>query len=253
MKPFAMIWLTFIFFSCHQAKNDPDPLKVSAKKTKPAHKGDSILINIMQGGEGVNVDSCVYVSFDLEKDSTYNRQLREYLCYNIMGHTDYPAQDSLPFLVSRESFLRMILLFYNGNKYTGIKTGFESYQMGELRQGYLWAIRDCCVERLQTIADAMLQQDEFDGVNCLWGKADLSKLPSLKGYLGRMDTANFHYDAEIAVLFHNTRKDSMSNVYMAKAAKLPTFKEEYHKLKTLMKKPIVDQGKYDLAIYGEYY
>jgi hypothetical protein len=241
-------YLVLIFFGCNQTIHEPS----NAAKTQPPHIEDSILVRVQTGAGNESTDSCVYVSYELERDSSYNRLLRKYLCEYQFGYDSAFSLETMAALANRESFFKIILLFFDGDKYSRVRYYGERNRMDDLRRGYLFPIRSCCPNRLHLIADSLLQRNYFDGVECLWELTDMSKLPSLDGYLLRMDTMNFYRDAEVATVFHVIRNDSLRDAYLAKAEKITDHKSELAKLRSLMaQKRAISLGQFNALMYGE--
>jgi hypothetical protein len=220
---------------------------VQTQPPMQTHKEDSILIRL-------GPDSCAYVSYDLEHDSNYNNLLRAYLCHNKFGNESIFSPSQFADLVKRPSFCKMILLFYDGDKYSRIYTDIESYRLPELRSGFVSGIAGSDLDQEHLIADSLLKRDYDDGLALLWGIADIKKLPSLKEYLSRVDTDNFYKDADLAAFFHNIGNDSLRDVYLTKAGKIIDFREKFVALKSLIRKSkSFEKDTYNELIYGTPY
>jgi hypothetical protein len=248
MKFYKFWIISIILISCNQISQSSKP---SRSETIPQIK-DSILVRILRGASDGQIDSCVYVSYQLEKDTGYNNLLREYLCHNQFGaDTSFPL-NTMAELANRASFYNLIMLFYDGDKYNKVTYYGEKSRLDDLRRGFLFSIRSCCPDPLHNIADALLQRGYFDGVECLWELTDLSKLPSWKEYLSKLDTANFYQVAKVSAIFQNIGNDSMRDIYLSKAERLIDHRQEFDRLKALMdKNKTFSQGMYNGAVYGE--
>ena len=251
MKYFICYLALVCLLSCKQNDNKTLPILPStmaqAQPPMQTHKEDSILIRL--GG-----DSCAYVSFDLERDSNYNKLLRAYLCHNKFGNDSIFSPSQFADLVKRPSFCKMILLFYDGDKYGRVYTDIEAYRLPDLRSGFLLGIAGSDLDQEHLIADSLLKRDYDDGLDLLWGIADMKKLPSLKEYLRRVDTDNFYKDADLVAFFHNIGNDSLRDMYLAKAGKIIDFREKFRALKSLIiKNKSFDKGTYNELIYGTPY
>src|ERR1700722_16870544 len=112
MKPLRLIRYAFMFFlmslsSCTQ-HNKPqlNPTQADSQLAtfSKLQTKDSILIRITNDSL-----SHVYISYDLESDSLYNKLLGEYIGYYKYGYDSaWPATKLAP-LVNRESFIKMAL------------------------------------------------------------------------------------------------------------------------------------------------
>jgi len=245
MRYFAYLAFIISLFSCQQQEHKPSP-------PLPPHKEDSILIRI-GGGNLRNMDSCVYISYDLEADSSYNMLLRQYICEYEYGYDSAFPPASLAKLTSRPSFTKMILLFFNRDDYKRISYSDEHYRLDDIARSLLYGIQDsCCTEKYYAIADSLLGRDYFDGVEVLWEHADVQKLPSLKGYMTRVDTGNFYKLAELAAFLHNVGQYDQRDIFMSKAARAATEKKQYTGLRDLItRQKTFDKGTYNELIYGE--
>ena len=235
-----------LLFSCQQQhrQSPPQPLP---------HKEDSFLIRIV-GGQLSNIDSCVYVSYDLESDTSYNTALRWYICENKFGRdSSFPAAD-LARLVNRPSFAKMILLFFNDDDYKRIYYNGDRQQLPEIANSLLCGCyNSCCMDGFHAIADSLLARDHFNGVGALWGKTDIKKLPSLKAYMDKGST-NFYKQADLAAVFHNTGQYDLRDSCMARAVIAASDKKQYNDLKDLIKKNrTFDRETYNELIYGSPY
>jgi hypothetical protein len=230
--------------SCAQK---PAPQSPVAQSPQP-HKKDSILIRIID----TNQTTPVIISPDLEPDTFYNRLLAEYIQEYEYGVDSPWSATKLAPLVNRQSFLKMVLLFYGKGQlkhfYLGISYSDAWYRLEDIGAELFHNAYDCCHERYYTLADTLLTQDEFNGAEYLWGEADLRKLPSLNAYVSRVEAdSNFMELTDLAAFFHNNGNYAQRDSCMSYAARIKDSHKQYLQLKGLITK----NKTFDYATYSE--
>lgn len=211
---------------------------------------DVALIKITQGGD--NKGSCVQISRKLEKDPRYNKLLATYAGYCFCRSSDSALTPStLKDLAARPSFKKMILLFYTNSDSDKIYNNRGRSVINDMRSELLYGIKDYCPEELTHISNILLQKNNFDGVEALWEKTDVKKLPALSTYVRRVDTGNFFIYADLAAVFHNSRNYPLRDFYLVKAGRCRDFQQEYGALKSLIsKRKQFDVTEFKESIYG---
>ena len=211
---------------------------------------DVVLIKITQGGD--NKGSCVQISKKLEKDARYNKLLATYAGYCFCRSSDSAlTPENLKELVGRPSFRKMILLFYTNSDSDKIYNNRGRGIINDMRSELLYGIKDCCPEELMHISNTLLQKNNFDGVEALWEKTDVKKLPALSTYIRRVDTGNFFIYADLAAVFHNSRNYPLRDFYLVKAGRCRDFQQEYGVLKSLIaKRKQFDVTEFKESVYG---
>lgn len=261
MKLLRLIRYPFVFFlmslsSCTQHnKSQPKPIQADSEATafsKPQAK-DSFLIRITNDNL-----SHIYISYDLESDTLYNKLLGEYIVHYEYGYDSaWPATKLAP-LVNRESFIKMALLFYGKGqlmaRYPGIGYYDDRSRLENIGRSLVFSAYDCCHERFYAIADTLLTQDDFDGAKYLWDHADLQKLPSLNAYMSRVNPDNFMQLADLAAFFHNNHHYALRDSCLTRAGKVKDSHKQFLQLTGLIaKKNTFDYGTYsELLFNGSY-
>jgi len=211
---------------------------------------DVVLIRITQGGD--NKGSCVQISKKLEKDPRYNKLLATYAGYCFCRSADSAlTPDKLKDLAGRPSFKKMILLFYTNSDSDKIYNNRGRSVINDMRSELLYGIKDYAPEELTHISNTLLQKNNFDGVEALWEKTDVKKLPALSSYIRRVDTGNFFVYADLAAVFHNSHNYPLRDFYLVKAGRCRDFQQEYGALKSLIaKRKQFDVTEFKESIYG---
>ena len=240
--------------SCAQQPKEAPRAATPPVVQAPPHIKDSILIFIKDQVHDSD-QAALSVSYDLESDTPYNKLLTEYIKdYEFGGVTNWP-DSRLDSVANRESFLRMVLLWYGKDQmkksYPGIsynKYKDEPWLLEEIGSSLLFAVRDCCRERFYRFADTLLTQDDFSAVLNLWDSADLHKLPSLTAYVNRTaESDNFMVVADLAAFFHNQGRYALRDSLMIKAGKIKEDHKQFLQLKGLIAK----DKQFSYATYGE--
>lgn len=219
----------------------------------PAKAADTVLITIH---EPAYYDDSDYVSISrsLENEPAYNHLLAAYIKDYRYGPDTPWSRKRLDSLVSRPSFVRTILLFQGKQAFKGISYSNKEEQdkLEDFADEILCGFRDSCRDLFYLVADTLLTQDNFKGVESLWWEADLKRLPSFYPYVGRVDTGNFFQQADLAVFFHNLHLYIRRDACMARAKKLTNYRKEYLQVMDLFKKKRIDFIDYTELIYGDY-
>ena len=228
-------FLALILFSC--------TAKTRHNAEAPTPKHDSFFVKF---------DPPSFVSYELEKDSTANGLFRTWLNHNLLGSDSSFSKQDLISMTSRPSFREFIAILYDTSRSDKIRTNIETYRIPEVRKEYLYSIKDSCPNQLNAIANELLKKGEFDGVECLWEKADLQALPALNAWLSKVDTTNFFIMAKLAAFFHTKNVYPQRDFYLSKAANIPEFKKEFSSIDSLIKcGPELDMSKYNYILYGD--
>jgi len=234
--------------SCHaKPVKAPDPAPANPGRQQ-ADSTDTVLVRIVGSITGGDPDSCILVSRRLEPDSGYNKLLAKYICNNLYSNDPDAKQAELVTITNRPSFARMIMLFFDEKSgYDKIAYYGEKNRIPEMRENLLFGVADCCALQLHPIADALLKRDIFEGVEVLWSKADCKKLPSLQGYMSRVDTTNFFACADLVGFFHNVGEYGLRDSFLKKAGRTSGFEKNVATLKKL----IAENKKFDISTFRE--
>jgi hypothetical protein len=237
-----------VLLSCH-AKPVKAPEAVLAEPGRQqADSADTVLVRIVGAIQGGDPDSCVLVSRRLEPDSGYNKLLAKYICGNLYSNDHNDDQAEMVRVMSRSSFGKMIMLFFDEKtNYDNIAYYGDKNRIPEMRENLLYGVVNCCAMQLHPIADEMLNYDIFEGAEVLWDKADCKRLPSLQGYMSRVDTTNFFACADLAAFFHNVGELGLRDSFLKKAGRIKGFEKDFATLKRLIAK----NKKFDIVTYNE--
>lgn len=193
------------------------------------------------------------VSYALESDSFYNALLTRYIRMNKYGHDKDSVlpRDLLTKLVSRRSFVDMIVLFYSNDEYKHISYNpDERYRLEDIGRDMLLSFGNCCPDQTYVIADELLQKKSLEALELLWNikKIDPTKLPSLS----RVDPYDFYLNAGLAIFFHNKGMQELSKFYLQQASNNPPEPQELKDVQALFKrKGFVDYSDFTLAVFNE--
>jgi hypothetical protein len=236
--------------SCAQ---QPKPTPQSRAPSPSAKTEDTILITIHEPAYYDDSDY-VRISTALEKAPVYNRLLAAYVKDYRYGPDTPWSKKRLDSVVDRPSFIKTILLFQGKKAYKGISYSNkdEQYKLEDFADGILCGFRDSCIDLFYVVADTLLTQDNFKGVESLWSEADLNRLPSFDPYVNRVDTGNFFQQADLAVFFHNRHLYLRRDACMTRAKKLANFHKEYLQVMSLFKKKHIEYIDYTEMLYGDY-
>lgn len=236
--------------SCAQ---QPKPAPPQHSTILPREGADTILITIHEPAYYDDSDY-VRISSSLEKEPVYNHLLAAYIKDYRYGPDTPWSKKRLDSVVDRPSFIRTILLFQGKNSYKGISYSNkeEQYKLEDFADGILCGFYDSCKDLFYVVADTLLTQDNFKGVEALWWEADLKRLPSFDPYVNRVDTGNFIQEADLAVFFHNLHFYDRRDACMARAKKIPNHHKEYLQVMSLFKKKRIEYIDYTELLYGDY-
>lgn len=161
-------------------------------------------------------ETVVKVSDELEPDSLRNALIADYIYQSILAGkpTDSAAMKTL---VATPAFNRALLLFFSESGLSQIYNPSSDINLVSYRCELLYHLTNNAF--LHKLADTLLQLDNFEGVEALWEKADTNALPSLAGYIGKLDTTAFTRCADLAVFFHLQKDKVRSGRFLQLAAK----------------------------------
>lgn len=248
MNRYVVITVIFLASCAQQPKKPPPP---DATTHPPAPVTDTLLWIHDQLFD--HDTDYVRVSYTLESDTLYNHLLATYIAnYRYGGVVNWP-QNRLDSVVNRPSFIRMILLFRAKTAFGVIGYNQAQYYLENFADALLSPSAHCNHTRFYTIADTLLTQDNFQAVEMLWDKADLRRLPSFEAYVRRIDTNDFTRLVDLAAFFHNKGLYARRDSCMARARKLPQWRQQYHLLAGLMaKKKPFSYLDYAELLYNDY-
>lgn len=194
------------------------------------------------------------ISKELEPDSAARRMLTRYINTFLDGTRKPLSPANMAFIISRPSFKTCLLLIYSPKPTPAFSFRGTPENRAELGKGYLFGLRNCCIDTLFSLADTLLAQQEFDGVLVLWEKADVQRLSYFQRYVASIPADGFFQYADLAAIMHNAHAYKLRDQFLARCKKIQDFQDNYNALLKLIEtQPRFAEVDYKEAVYGSGY